>query len=531
MMVRRGASVGAFLLLVGLPLLGVLAELFDGRAWEAWHDYRRWGVLLGHTTVLVGLTILMAGPLGLLFAFLLERTNVPGRRFGRAGVLLGLFVPLPLTISAWQAVWGDPGQPWYQGILWAAFVHAVTALPWVVWLLGLGFARVEPELEEDALTVASPWRVLWFVTLPRMRPALGFALLWIVLQTGGEIAVTDMANVRTFAEEVYTQYVVGGPDSQGRAVMAAIPFAVLSAWWCHTCLRQWNREPPVTRSRSSQLCVYLGRGRWLAFVVVLLGLCVVVLIPVGALVWQAGTTVHGWHVSRFRLEMQRAFQLHTTMIAESLAWALLAGVLVAGLALACGGWLLDRPRCQRWFFLGVALLWAMPGPVLGFGLKEAIARLMDVEDVLLPGTTFRPCRALLYEWSTPLPVLWAYTARFLPIGVAVVWPALWAIPRDLRDAFRMESTHRGQEFRHVLWPHTRRSCLVVVVVVTALALGELSTSKLVQVPGRQTFAQELFNQMHYGVTTTTAALALVQWTLVLLVGAVAFACTNVMRRS
>ena len=48
------------------------------------------------------------------------------------------------------------------------------------------------------------------------------------------------------------------------------------------------------------------------------------------------------------------------------------------------------------------------------------------------------------------------------------------------------------------------------MAVAALALGELAASKLVQVPGRQTFAQELFNQMHYGATATTAALAIVQ---------------------
>ena len=49
--------------------------------------------------------------------------------------------------------------------------------------------------------------------------------------------------------------------------------------------------------------------------------------------------------------------------------------------------------------------------------------------------------------------------------------------------------------------------------VTALALGELAASKIVQVPGRITFAQELFAQMHYAATATTAALGLVQLTL------------------
>ena len=51
-------------------------------------------------------------------------------------------------------------------------------------------------------------------------------------------------------------------------------------------------------------------------------------------------------------------------------------------------------------------------------------------------------------------------------------------------------------------------------------IGELAASKLVQVPGRQTFTQELFNQMHYAATATTAALALVLLAIVVVIAAI-----------
>jgi ABC-type Fe3+ transport system permease subunit len=63
--------------------------------------------------------------------------------------------------------------------------------------------------------------------------------------------------------------------------------------------------------------------------------------------------------------------------------------------------------------------------------------------------------------------------------------------------------------RHIVWPATRNPFWIAVVVVMALSLGELAASKIVQVPNRPTFVQELFSQMHYGATATTAALALV----------------------
>jgi ABC-type spermidine/putrescine transport system permease subunit II len=135
---------------------------------------------------------------------------------------------------------------------------------------------------------------------------------------------------------------------------------------------------------------------------------------------------------------------------------------------------------------------------------------MDVEDVVLAWTTARPLRAVLYELSTPLPVLWAHVSRLFPYAVAIVWPAVRDVPRDLREAARADGATPWAEFRRVVWPAARGAVGTAVVAVAALALGELAASKLVQVPGRLTFAQELFSQMHYGSTATTAALALVQ---------------------
>jgi iron(III) transport system permease protein len=162
-------------------------------------------------------------------------------------------------------------------------------------------------------------------------------------------------------------------------------------------------------------------------------------------------------------------------------------------------------------------LWAVPGPVLGFGLKEAIDLLMDLEDLALGWTSARPVRSVLYELSTPLPVLWAHVARLFPYAVAIVWPAVCDVPRDLREAARTDGATPWGEFRRVVWPATRGAAAIAAVAVAALALGELAASKLVQVPGRQTFAQELFMQMHYAATSTTAALALVQLAVTVLV--------------
>ena len=66
----------------------------------------------------------------------------------------------------------------------------------------------------------------------------------------------------------------------------------------------------------------------------------------------------------------------------------------------------DSRAFRRLLFVLAVVLWAVPGPVLGFGLKAAIERLMDLEDLVLAWTSARPVRAVLYDLPTPVPVLW-----------------------------------------------------------------------------------------------------------------------------
>jgi ABC-type Fe3+ transport system permease subunit len=282
-------------------------------------------------------------------------------------------------------------------------------------------------------------------------------------------------------------------------------------------VRRWEGRLAVAASARPPLVVPLGSARLPAFVIVLVALSAYATVPVISLVRQAAGGDAG-SFSRLTIELRRAVHVNFGLVLDSLAWSAAAGVLAAGLALLSSWTAADSRWMRRLLFVLVVALWAVPGPVLGFGLKEAIERLMDLEDVLLAWTTVRPVRGVLYELSTPLPVLWAHVARLFPYAVAIVWPAVRDVPRDLRESARVDGATPWTEFRQVIWPATRWAAGIAVIAVTALALGELAASKLVQVPGRQTFAQELFNQMHYAATTTTAALALVQLGLAIGIG-------------
>jgi iron(III) transport system permease protein len=401
-------------------------------------------------------------------------------------------------------------------------------------LVGQGLGWVERELEEDALLVASPWRVLWAVTLPRCRVALFAAGLWVAVQTATEITVTDLLQVRTFAEEVYTQFVAPDRDPSvgdvraitARAVAVSVP-AIICTWVLIVWIaRRWERSLPPLRTLAAPICLFrLGQARWPLAGVVFSLVGMLAGVPLVSLVWKAG--LHGspeaWSVLAAWHQLVLVFKVHGPMVAESLVLAGAVGACAAGAALvSC--WL---AREARWFHALVlslaALAWALPGPVIGIGLKETIEILMRGEERVasaLGRTGTGPLQALLYAGPSLAPVFWVCLLRFFPFAVAVQWPVVRLLPAELRDAARVDGAGPVQEFCRLVVPLTAAVWVRAALAVAILSLGELSAGKLVETPGAQTFAHEVFNQMHYSVTNNVAALCLVLLVLVVLGGSV-----------
>ena len=66
----------------------------------------------------------------------------------------------------------------------------------------------------------SPWQVALRVTLRRSLGAIAAAGLAVLVLTAGDMSVTDLLSVRTYAEESYTQYQSGNSP---RAALVALP--------------------------------------------------------------------------------------------------------------------------------------------------------------------------------------------------------------------------------------------------------------------------------------------------------------------
>jgi iron(III) transport system permease protein len=513
--------------LIAAPLAALLA---DSAAWRGWTEAGRLAGLASNTILLIAGTLTLALPAAVVAAVLLYRTDLPGRGAFRLLALLTLFVPLPLFASGWQAALGSGGwlplawwnadrpsdaafasggsswTPWGQGIGSAVWIHALAGLPWIILLCGVGLRSVERTLEEDALTAAPPWRVLLRVSLPRAGASVAAAALWVALQAATEITVTDVMQVRTFAEEVYTQLASpelgpGGRDALGRAVAAALPSVVLFVVLLLLLAGYWQRtQPPGFAEPGAALVFRLGRWRWP--LAVLVGVLAVAYagIPVGSLVWRAGLfgSPPRWSAAVVFEHLNLVRLSGAGNLADSILLALGVGAACAALALvAC--WTALGTRSYRLGLLAlVAAACGLPGPLIGLGMKKTISFMLDVTDSHL-------VRRALWDGPSPLPLAWVDVIRFFPCAVAIVWPVVRLLPADLRDAARADGAWPGQVLRHVVAPWAAAACVRAALAVTVLSLGEVSAGKLVSTPGFPGYAETVFTQMHYGITNDLAA--------------------------
>ena len=473
-------------------------------------DARTWTLAL-NTLLLASATCAISLPLGTVLAWLLLRTDLPGRRV--ALLLLGvmLFVPLYLQTAAWQAGFGLQG--WYTlatgspallvGWTGAVWVHAMAAVPWVVLITGVGLRLLEPELEEQALLDGSSRQVLLRVTLRGALPAIGLAGLLTAIVVAGEMTVTDLFAVRTYAEELYTRTAIGpqpgdGPLAMAPGMLLTVVLVIAGVVLCGKLAP--HDRPPSFRPRW----VYrLGRWRIAWALLVAAVLLLLIGVPLLNLCYKAGLLVTQTDAGRVRtfsawkcLAMVARSPLDHR---EEFGWSLLIGSLAATAAttIAVGlAWLARRggPKALPALLIAAVGL-ALPGPIVGLGLIHLLNR------PEIPGMVY------LYDRSI-LPPLLGQLIRCLPPAILVMWHALRTVSTETLDAAAVDGASPLRRLWSIALPARLPAVAVAWVVALAIALGELAASILVVPPRVTTLSVRIFGLLHAGVEDQVAGICL-----------------------
>lgn len=502
---------GCFFVLA--PLSFPLIELIQSpSAWQVWLEWDRIGGLLLNTIGIGTSSSLVALAFGLPTALLLARSSLRGRSVWAILLSVGCFIPLPMLLSGWYMVVQSQGAPlpalWPIEARWLGtiLIHALIGLPWVVLVLSLGLLWVTPELEEEMLLCASFPRVLRHIILPQCWPFVGMAVLLVSWPTWHEITVTDFFKVRTLAEEVYLQLNGGSLEESPRALAAVLPWGLMMMWLAGRMMQSWRQHcPPNWSSNAHQRRLQLSRYQWIAQLWMLLLLLLLLVIPLFGLVKRAGMqygeSPH-WSLQQWTERMKGIMVHQSNMLAQSLTMSAITGLLCA-LSVLVLVWLArGSKRLETNYWWTAALLWAIPGPLLGLALLSFIQFLVQ-----LPGKSL--WSAWLYSEPSLAPNIWVAWLRFLPIAWLMLWPVARLVPTALEEVAWLEGATPWQRFRLLYWPRLWKASFCIALGIALLTLGEISASKLVTTPGFLPLSHHLFQQLHAGADTEVAALSIV----------------------
>ena len=499
----HGLIVGAGLLLVGLFL--------------ATAEYRTWP-LAANTVLLAGSVTAIAVPLGALLAVLAVRTDVRGR--GLAAMILGilLFLPLYVQLCGWEAIFGRLGWqtvrfgqialPLLSGMSAAIWIHAAAAIPWAALIVGVGLSRIDPALEESALLDAPASRVLLHVTLPQCGSFFLAACIWIFVSVAGEMTVTNIYQVRTYAEETYNVF-AGNEDLATVGVSLApgitlLALLVMLAWSVLDIAfpgrtDDFRRAPVVYRLGSLQLP---------ATAIVWLVVLLLAGVPLASLCYRCGETVtiaddgahRGWSLVKL---LQRVIAA-PYLTRRELVWTYAAAAASASLATSIGLALAWKARqggaaaLPAWLATGVGL--AMPGPIVGVSIIWLLASLQGLAD----GNAFaRHAVHWLGERSIIPPAL-AQLFRGLPMALLILAPALRNLSSETLAAAQLDGIGPWGLLPRIAIPQRLPAIFAAWLAALVVSAGDLGCSVLIRA-GQDSLPRLIFGWVHSGADDKVAA--------------------------
>ncbi len=186
------------------------------------------GTLLFNTVSLVIAASLASAIIGTAAAWVVERTDVPGRNVWPALIAAPLAIPPFVTSFAWVSMSNA-----LQDFAGALLVVTCAYFPLVYLPVAAALRGLDPALEETARSLGESASGCFLrVVLPQLRPALLGGVLLVALNTLTEFGAFALLRFRTFTTELYAQYRTGlaGPESSLIAlVLVALCLALVFA--------------------------------------------------------------------------------------------------------------------------------------------------------------------------------------------------------------------------------------------------------------------------------------------------------------
>ena len=453
-------------------------------------------LFFGAGAILVG--FVFAIPL----AWLVERTNAPGRHWMYALILVPMALPPMIAALGWErlldprigvinmvlrAMLGMEGEgPLNVYTLYGmSFVMGLSMVPTVFLMLVPVLRNMDPAFEEASMTSgASRFMTLMRVTFPLTYPAFFAALIWffIISIEAFEIpgVIGMQAGILVFSTKIF--YAIHPPTGElpeyGTASALAMAVLVLSGVLVYLYLKvlgAGEKYTTVTGRGYRPSIIDLGRARYLGSLFFFLYLSLAVVFPLVVLGWGSLLTYYqppSWELVS-QLTMKHYYNAVTGYGAitafKNTAMLVVVAATVTTLLSVTAGWIIVRSggRMGRALNLLTFAPIAIPSVIIGFALILVYLSI----PVGIYGTI----------WVIAI----AHVTRFIAYGSRAVISAQVQVHKELEEASYTCGGSMLVTLRKVVVPIVLPALVSLWLWVALHSLRELSSAVLLASPGNR----------------------------------------------
>ena len=486
------------------------------------YSYRVMMTTLGFSAVTIAVSI----PLGFLFAWFIERTDLPHKALAMSLLGMGILFPTFLKAMGWvfllhprigiiniflMQLFGLKSAPLNIATLpGIGFVEGLTLTPLAYVMISAAMRSMNPALVEAAnIHGVGKLRTLLRVELPLVWPALLSAMIWIVtvaiaaFDVPGVIGMAN--NIFTFSTAVY--FMINPNEGLPRyglsgaygTIMVGVSLILMIPYF--TALKQSHRYQII--SGKSYQCRPIELRRWRLFGWGLLGLYLLVafVLPLLAIFW-VSLLPYVQVPSRQALSVA-SFERYAGLTVDSaLLYAglntllLMVAVPTLIVFISCAiSWIVTRSRMRGRVVLDAIAFLPHPVPHLLFALAIAYLALLVSDVVPLYGTIF---------------VLVAvYVVCWISFGTRVLNNSMIQVHRELEEAAQVGGVSTFRIILKVILPLIRPGVIYVWIWTSLSAYRELTMAVLLASPKSQVLSTYIWGQWHGGGLGDAAAIAVV----------------------
>lgn len=514
------ALVGGVLVVLAYPVVMALAgSLLDGapgaagvdfstEGWRAAYGddrtYQAWGDSLRIAAMSVGI----AAVVGTVLAWLVSRTNMPGRGLFRTALLLPLFIPTVLVGMAWTIGVGALGNlvgdvpvlgwllPEAYSTTGVVITLASVAVPLVYLLMLPSFDSMDSALEDAATANGiSPRRAVLRITLPLAAPAFISAAILAgvrILETLDiPLMIGRPAGLEVFATRMYQTLFNDPAPNYAKATALGVSLAAFAALLVVVGAIYVNRRSFVTVAGkgSSRRPVDLGRWRFLASGLAWLYLAFASLVPVGIVVYGSFEGYVGLWDGELTLDHWTKVldsSLFWTSISNTVQLAVVGGVIMTVIGAAAAYLIVRSGSRLRFVVEGITWLpWAIPGVLLALGILWGYS---------LVGGLYGS------KWL----LLIAYVTIYVPLAVRQFSSALLQLDPALEQAGWMSGSSRFPTFWRLTRPLLVQTTLASLLLSFVLCVREVSVSAFLVSPGNEVLGVRTLESWTRGAASEAA---------------------------